>query len=285
MEFCTQVDINNKELGFSHKDKVLMLGSCFTDNIGGQLINAGFDCIVNPFGVLYNPISIIDALIHRTKEFYEWTQQITTHVEQAETEELSGDIYILTFGTSWIYRLKKTGHVAANCKKMPDSLFHRERLSIENIIQQYSYFIEKYIVPYNKKVIFTISPIRHKKDGFHENQLSKSLLLLATDNLCKLFPRNCYYFPAYEIMMDELRDYRFYADDMLHPSQKAVEYIWERFCYTYFDKKTLNFIAEFERLNRTLFHKPFEPEKEEYKQLISITTEKLHKLKDAVQDQ
>jgi hypothetical protein len=280
MEFITKVETGNKGLGISHHERIVMLGSCFVDNIGAKLVDAGFDCTVNPFGTLYNPVSILNALCNRDDEFLRWTQKN----DEISDDEIDADIYILTFGTSWVYQLKQTGHIVANCKKAPENLFQREMVGVEQIAADYGEFIAKKIVPQGKKIVFTVSPIRHKRDGMHENQLSKAVLLLAVDKLCKNYPDNCFYFPAYEIMMDELRDYRFYADDMIHPSAKAVDYIWERFGETYFNKETQRYRNEFESLSKTLSHKPFNSESEEYKQLISTTKDKLNELKYAVRN-
>lgn len=283
MEFRTKVDINSKELRLSHRNKILMLGSCFTDNIGERLTNAGFECVVNPFGALYNPLSIYDTLTDRSPAFYEWTQKacqedIDTIIEQSDT-------YILTFGTAWVYVLNQTGHVVANCKKQPDHLFTRRRVTANEIIAKYSHFIKKSVIPSHKTIIFTVSPIRHKKDGLHENQLSKSILLLAADELSKNYSECCHYFPSYEIMMDELRDYRFYSDDMLHPSQIAIEYIWELFKKAYFGKETCDFIKQFESYNRILRHRPTDVNNEKYIQLIAQTYEQINQLKHAIQNQ
>ena len=280
MEFITKVETGNKGLGISHHERIVMLGSCFVDNIGAKLVDAGFDCTVNPFGTLYNPVSILNALCNRDDEFLRWTQKN----DEISDDEIDADIYILTFGTSWVYQLKQTGHIVANCKKAPENLFQREMVGVEQIAADYGEFIADKIIPQGKKIVFTVSPIRHKRDGMHENQLSKAVLLLAVDKLCKNYPDNCFYFPAYEIMMDELRDYRFYADDMIHPSAKAVDYIWERFGETYFNKETQRYRNEFESLSKTLSHKPFNPESEEYKQLISTTKDKLNELKYAVRN-
>lgn len=284
MEFRTKVDIQNKDLCLSHRQKYLLLGSCFSDSIGEKLVNAGFDCVVNPFGALYNPLSIMNALTARGEEFLQWTQKSCGDLDFDKVIH-SADVLILTFGTAWAYMLKQTGHIVANCKKQPDSLFTRFRVTIDEVIENYSEFIDCTIVPNNKIIVFTVSPIRHKKDGLHENQLSKSVLLLAIDRLCKAYPNFCYYFPSYEIMMDELRDYRFYADDMLHPSLVAVDYIWEQFQQTFFDKKTIGFIEKFEQLNRILHHQPFDVSNEAHQQLVAQTIEQIKDLKHAIQNQ
>ncbi len=278
MEFTTKVETDNSNMRISHHDRIVMLGSCFTDNIGAKLISAGFDCMVNPFGALYNPVSVLNALDRRGSEFYRWIQK------DDYKGGVEADIYILTFGTSWVYRLKETGHIVANCKKQPDNLFLREQISVEQITGEYDEFINRVIIPQGKKIIFTVSPIRHKRDGMHANQLSKSILLLAIDRLCGKYPNACYYFPAYEIMMDELRDYRFYADDMIHPSPKAIDYLWQRFSETYFTKDTIKYKDEFERLDRTLCHRPSDPDNDGYRQLITKTREQIEKLRNAVRN-
>lgn len=282
MELITKVETGNNGLLIRHTDKIVMLGSCFTDNIGARMVDAGFDCTVNPFGALYNPVSILNALDHRDDEFYRWTQLPYSEIPIKQNDDINADLLILTFGTSWVFRLNSTRHIVANCKKQPDKLFSRERLTVEDIVEAYAAYIRKSVIPAGKKIIFTVSPIRHKKDGLHGNELSKSILLLAVDELCGMFPLHCHYFPAYEIMMDELRDYRFYADDMMHPSATAVEYIWARFSDTYFNKETKRYKEEFERLNKVLAHRPSNPDDEAYKQLVSDTERKKAILKDAV---
>lgn len=284
MDFRTKVDIKSNGLHLSHRNRILMLGSCFTDNIGERMMDAGFDCVVNPFGALYNPLSILNALEDRSPAFLEWVQKPYPK-EEFDANISRVDTYILTFGTAWVYVLNQTGLVVSNCKKQPDYLFTRRRLSIDEIVDVFSHFIDTSVIPPRKRIVFTVSPIRHKKDGLHENQLSKSILLLSIDALCKAYPDNCFYFPAFEIMMDELRDYRFYADDMLHPSQIAVNYIWEQFQKAFFEKKTIDFIEQFESLNRTLKHRPTDATNEKYVHLVAQTQEQINQLKHAIQNQ
>ena len=277
MEFRTKVHIHNKGISLSHRYKYLLLGSCFSDSIGDKLMNAGFDCVANPFGALYNPLSIMNALSMKDDEFYRWTQKSCDDLNFDQVIHTI-DVFVLTFGTAWVYELKETGHVVANCKKQPETLFLRRRITIEEIVEKYAQFIENAVVPNHKTILFTVSPIRHKKDGLHENQLSKSILLLAIDCLCKAYP-------SYEIMLDELRDYRFYADDMLHPSQVAVQYIWECFQQTYFSPKTIEFIEQFEHLNRILHHQPLDASNTAHQQLVAQTIEQINQLKHAIQNQ
>lgn len=284
MDFRTKVDIKSNGLHLSHRNRILMLGSCFTDIIGERMMDAGFDCVVNPFGALYNPLSILNALEDRSPAFLEWVQKPYPK-EEFDANISRADTYILTFGTAWVYVLNQTGLVVSNCKKQPDYLFTRRRLSIDEIVDVFSHFIDTSVIPQRKRIVFTVSPIRHKKDGLHENQLSKSILLLSIDAICKAYPDNCFYFPAFEIMMDELRDYRFYADDMLHPSQIAVNYIWEQFQKAFFEKKTIDFIEQFESLNRILKHRPMDATNEKYVHLVAQTQEQINQLKHAIQNQ
>lgn len=280
MDFRTEVEVPDLGMTIGHKDRLAMLGSCFSDNIGERLVDGGFDCEVNPFGVLYNPESIIMALKGRNDEFEQWVQKRPD--DDARRRMDDADVVFVTFGTAWVYRLKETGKTVANCKKQPENLFVRQRLTVDEIVDGWNRFIDD--DNSKRKFVFTVSPIRHKRDGMHDNQLSKSTLLLAVDAICKSHPDRCFYFPAYELVMDELRDYRFYADDMVHPSALAVEFVWEKLCGAMMDKETRRLTAEFARLNRVLRHRPFDAESEDYKQLIEQTRKKIKELKYAVQD-
>ena len=279
MELMTHIDIPESEWKIVDGAKVLLVGSCFADEIGEQMLRGGFEAMVNPFGTLYNPASIAASLLRSISEreyvkdsvelihdeldgmWHSWMHH--SRFSSAEQEVLiekmnrtmhevgtflrEADVLIVTLGTAIIYRIKETGMLVANCHKQPDSLFVRERLSAYDIADQWQMLLQllESVNP-KLKVIFTVSPIRHKRDGFHVNQISKGILLQSLDEIvnCKSSNSKCYYFPSYEIMMDELRDYRFYADDMIHPSEKAVEYIWQRFQDTYFDNKTKDAVAK-----------------------------------------
>lgn len=264
MKLQTTVDIPKSPFEIKHTDKVMLIGSCFADEVGQQFVRGGFDALVNPFGTLYNPASIAAILLrcislNESKELFEdkdgtwhsWMhhskfsamtkeelQSRINSTTQAASEFLhSADVLIITFGTAIIYRLQENGMLVANCHKQPDSLFIRQRLSAYDIEDQWQMLISllQSINP-KLRIIFTVSPIRHKRDGYHVNNVSKGILLQAVDELTV---GNCSsYFPSYEIMLDELRDYRFYADDMIHPSPLAVQYIWERFQDTYFSAQT-----------------------------------------------
>ena len=250
------VDLKCK-VGISYEDKIMMLGSCFSDNIGRQLSDFGFDVCVNPFGTLYNPVSILRSIeiLAGEREFCpEDCVQIGagderwcsfshhTSFARASQEEFlenanaalvnarkffkESNKIIITLGTAWCFRHVSRGHIVSNCLKRPASEFVRERLSSAEVTA----VLDKTaaLCP-GKEIIFTVSPIRHFKDGAHGNQISKSALLLGVDDFLQSTSCTADYFPAYEIMMDELRDYRFYAEDMCHPSAQAVDYIRKRF--------------------------------------------------------
>lgn len=276
MNFQTKIEIPKPTWHIAHTDRILLLGSCFADEVGQQFVRGGFDALVNPFGTLYNPASIAAMLLrsislNECKEVFEdkdgvwhsWMHhsKFSAHSKEEllsrinDTTQLasdflhSADVLIITFGTAIIYRLQENGMLVANCHKQPDSLFTRQRLSAYDIEDQWQMLISL-IQSINPKlrIIFTVSPIRHKRDGYHINNISKGILLQAVDSLCTpsassndtsyIVNGKCTYFPSYEIMLDELRDYRFYSDDMIHPSPLAVRYIWERFQDTYFSAQT-----------------------------------------------
>ena len=257
MKLQTPVADDKCRVGISYNDKIMMLGSCFTDNIGKQLLNYGFDVCVNPFGTLYNPTSIYESVLrliqgtpfteedctqigagsericsfhHHTTFARETRQEFLNNANQAlkKASEFFKECnkVIITLGTSWCYRHLATDRIVCNCLKHPAAEFVREFLPSDQTAAILSSIIS---ACKDKEFIFTVSPIRHFKDGAHGNQLSKSALLLGADSAIRANEKCADYFPAYEIVMDELRDYRFYAEDMCHPSAQAVDYIRERF--------------------------------------------------------
>lgn len=299
--FSTQIDIPHSTVEITYNDRILTLGSCFAENIGNKLQEAFFLTFINPFGVMYNPMSVAQGIRHllSEKEFTatdlfqsgslwnslahsstfsattadEALQKINSRLLAARYFLRETNVMMITLGTAWVFELVENGKIVSNCHKLPASRFTRRRLSVDEIINE---FTEVFGLLRNSypglKFIFTVSPIRHWKDGAHENTVSKSTLHLAVDALEKQFDF-VHYFPAYEIMMDELRDYRFYASDMLHPSDVAVDYIWQRFGDTYFSSETLNLKKELERLRADLNHLPLHPETEEYR-LFQLSVEK-----------
>ncbi len=290
MELMTRIDIPASEWKIPAGAKVLLVGSCFADEIGEKMVRGGFEATVNPFGTLYNPASIAGSLLRSISEreytpdspeliqdemegiWHSWMhhsvfssrnrssliEKVNVTMREVAHFLREADVLIVTFGTAIIYRLKETGMLVANCHKQPDSLFVRERMSSYDIVDQWQMLLQllESVNP-KLKIIFTVSPIRHKRDGYHVNQVSKGILLQATDEIVnsKSSDHQWDYFPSYEIMMDELRDYRFYADDMIHPSAKAVEYIWQRFQDTYFDNRTKDVVAKAEKVWRQHQHR------------------------------
>ena len=290
MNFRTEIQIKKSAEKINHNQKILLLGSCFAQNMQVKFAEGGFEAM-HPFGAIYNPYSVAnsfkliaeniapnpDSLFFQKDKWNSYAfhssysnsdkneavRQMTDAVREAN-EILNSEIpiIIITLGTSWVYELNETGEIVANCHHSAASSFTRRAMEVEEIIE-----VLKPICSLGKRVIFTVSPVRHLKDGAHENQLSKSRLLLAVDRLTKEYA-NCEYFPSYEIMLDELRDYRFFADDMAHPTALAVDYIWERFSDTYFSKNTIDGIKEYEKIVKTEKHKPSNPESEQYLALL-----------------
>ena len=306
MNFRTQVERPERVTEIGYSDHLLLLGSCFAENIGKLLLANKFCCDVNPYGILYNPLSIArtlqemaEGVVYTENNLFEadgvwhsWMHhgsfssdisaedclnRINTRLSKATDTLATTDWLVVTWGTAFVY--EHEGQVVGNCHKQPDRLFSRRRLSVDEIVERWTDVLSNlHRLNPSLKVMFTVSPIRHAKDGMHGNQLSKSTLLLAIDQLREKFSC-CHYFPSYEIMMDELRDYRFYADDMLHPSSLAVEYIWECFSQTYFGKETLQAMKEWREIRKGLQHKPFRPYSEAYRQFLSQIMLKIERMK------
>ncbi len=317
MNLITPVHISKPSFDINHAQRILMLGSCFVDEMGAKLQADKFHCLVNPFGVLYNPASIAALLLRSISEreyddqspeilfadglFHSWMHhsQFSSANKKELTDRLNStlllvsewlqqaDILIITFGTSYIYRLKDTGMLVSNCHKQPDSLFLRQRLSAYDIADSWKTLLQLlHSVNPKLRVIFTVSPIRHKRDGLHENQLSKAELLLAIDEILQTSPvqDRSYYFPSYEILLDELRDYRFYATDMVHPSPLAVDYIYEKFQDSFMDREEQRLSALCREVQAALEHKPFHSEAEAYQQFIQQTIQKINYIKQRCPD-
>ena len=308
MNFRTQVELPEKQTEIRHSERIMLFGSCFAENIGNLLEENKFRCDVNPFGVLYNPLSIANALnqILEGKEYREedlffsgglwhsWmhhsdfsapTQEetlalINSRLAKAKENLAKADWLVMTWGTAYVYMHKEMQTVVGNCHKQPEKTFRRLRQNAEAFVEECLGVLKKCRdVNPNLKVLFTVSPIRHAKDGMHGNQLSKATLLLAIDEICRTCP-DCFYFPSYEIVMDELRDYRFYADDMVHLSSKAVEYIWKCFCQCYFSKETQGIMKEWAEIKRAIDHKPFRPDSEAYRTFLSQIVLKMMQIKE-----
>lgn len=278
MKLYTSVEIAPSARKIGYGDKILLLGSCFADNIGAKFAEHYFQTTINPLGTLYNPASIalsitdsqhpiLDSrLIYHNGLWHSMMHHGTfSGKDKAAVQARCLDGYerlqralkeattvIVTFGTAWVYEMD--GQVVANCHKLPANRFTRRCLAVDEIVEMWQPIVAS--MP-DKQWIFTVSPIRHVKDGLHANQVSKAILLQAVDELGQS------YFPSYEIMMDELRDYRFYAEDMVHPSQVAVEYIWQRFVETYMTEDTRGEMRTLYQLWQDYHHRFLHPDSEE----------------------
>lgn len=266
MKFRTEIGKVDIPVEIRHSVPLLMLGSCFTAEIGAKLNMDGFDVMYNPFGALYNPCSIANCLQralagvpYGDNDLREgprgWhcldystvfsgadRNSVIEAIEKTRSDMAAQlqrkPVVFLTLGTSFVFEEKTTGRVVGNCHKFPASYFTRRRLELSEIIEVLSKCVELLIDAGVNEIVFTVSPIRHTADGLHGNMLSKSLLLLAVEEMCCKFPHKVYYFPAFEILYDDLRDYRFYDSDMKHPSEVAVDYIYSIFSETFFSSET-----------------------------------------------
>ena len=332
MDFQTIVHISPSAWQIGYEDHVLLLGSCFSDSVAEKMAACYLPHTSNPYGTLYNPLSIAQAMDTQTDE--EWivsdkglyhsllrhgsfsgTDEREVRRAVAESREqmaqalTQATVVIITFGTAWVYEYE--GRVVANCHKLPASAFTRRRLTVSEIVAVWKPILERYK---DKHFIFTVSPIRHIKDGLHENQLSKGILMAAVEELIRqdppqpslqregveelpsaietnLSPSLCRegrggashwgieYFPSYEIVLDELRDYRFYAEDMVHPSAQAVQYVWERFVSTYMSPQTQQDMQTLHRFYQKKHHRILHPDSEESKRFLLQLAEEEKRLK------
>lgn len=303
MNFTTKIDIPKSDILITHRSHILMMGSCFAENMGKLLIDNKFTTNLNPFGILYNPASISQALrlLIDKKQFspndlFEHNglyhsfmhhgsfsntdkdrciENINESMERAATDLRKTDVLFLTFGTAYVFHSKEQGKIVSNCHKLPAALFDRYQLDIDAIVNDWVQLIKDlHKINPLLQIIFTVSPIRHLKDGAHDNQLSKSTLLLSIDKIIKE-TSNTTYFPSYEIVLDELRDYRFYNEDMVHPNSTAIKYIWERFSETYLSDEAHPIIDEWRKIQMALNHRPINKDSEEHKHFLRQTLLKL----------
>lgn len=293
MEFRTPVNITLAPFAIEPRERMLFVGSCFADNIGRRFVDDKFRATVNPYGVMYNPASIMHTVKRWTGELVAAQSEASdsgseTSDFNSEASDSGSDVRqaiseapqtaVFTLGTNHVYILNETGEIVDNCQKRPQRLFTERELSVDECADYLREAVTKLrqINP-SVRIIITVSPIRYAKYGFHGSQLSKATLLLAADKLTKEMD-NVVYFPAYEIVNDELRDYRFYREDMLHPTDQAVEYIWQRFGETFFSKQTVKFLEEWRPIKAALAHRPFNPEAEEYKKFLEKAKEREREL-------
>ena len=281
--------------------KIFALGSCFAENMAERLSRAKFTITSNPFGVLFNPYSIAGTIerLSATRAFAvcditagregffsydahssldgksqsEAFANLNKAVAQGSKALQKAEWVILTFGTAWVY--EREGKVVANCHKQPSSEFKRRRLSVEEIVERYDRLLEG--VLHDKRVILTVSPVRHIGDGLQENSVSKATLRLAVEELVARH-ENAYYFPSFEILIDDLRDYRYYGDDLAHPSKMAVDYVWERFCEAVLSDSAKALLPQIEQIVTAAEHRPFNPESEAHRAFCRKMLERIEAL-------
>ena len=309
MQFRTQIPISKSNHPLDYNSKIVSLGSCFAENMGDKFQYFKFHNTINPFGIIFNPVSIekiiqkaINTALFTEKDIFFHNERwhcfdVHSDLSNSNKEDLLGSLnalikstnrqlaqsthIIITYGTSWIYRNIESDSIVANCHKVPQKQFKKELLSVAEIEESIANTLKLiHAVNPNSTIIFTVSPVRHIKDGFVENQVSKSNLISALYSVLNLPPSEmkAAYFPSYEIIMDELRDYRFYAEDMLHPNQVAIDYIWKRFMETTISETAFAVMDEVERIQKSLSHKPFNPDSESHLKFKSKVREKITKL-------
>lgn len=308
MQFFTKVPISDSENLISYQSKIVSIGSCFAENMGKKFDFYQFQNTTNPFGIIFNPVSIEKIIFRVTSKKYFTEKDVFFHNERWHCFEIHSELshsdknyflknlneiiddfyekisssthFIITLGTSWVYKTNENSEVVSNCHKVPQKEFSKHLLSTSEISKSLQKTIDlvKIINP-ECHFIFTISPIRHIKDGFTENQVSKSHLISAVYNLIKSAKnQRLSYFPSYEIIMDELRDYRFYSEDLLHPNPTAINYIWSRFVDTNFEKTTYSTMKEVETIQNGLQHRSFNSESISHQKFLKNLDEKIQNI-------
>ena len=298
MQFTTKIPVQKSSFPIDYDSKIMLLGSCFAENMGEKFQYFKFQAITNPFGIIFNAVSL-EKLIRRAVENRMFTEndiffhndlwhcfevhsELSNPDKDAFLESLNDLIrltnqqlndsthIIITLGTSWVYRNIESDEIVANCHKVPQKQFTKELLSINQTEESLQSIISLiHSVNPNCNFIFTVSPVRHIKDGFVENTLSKAHLVAAIRKTITNNPSLITYFPAYEIMMDELRDYRFYAEDMLHPNQTAIDYIWIQFFENYISESEFGLMNEICSIQKGLKHRPFNPNTESHQKFLN----------------
>ncbi len=306
--FRTEIHPKNIADKIEYDSKIMFLGSCFATNIGEKFKNARLNSMVNPYGVIYNPMSVdktLKAIVNnrtfvsedlhffgdhwhsffhhssfsdRDKE--KCLQKMNENNALAHNYLKSCKYLFITFGTAWVYQWIEDEEIVSNCHKYPSKSFNRYILNVDEIVTAYKKLLTKLLVFNPKlKIVFTVSPVRHFKDGTHANQISKSTLLLAVDSIVEQF-ESCDYFPAYELLLDDLRDYRFYDIDMVHPNSLAIDYIWRKLESCFFSTKTLDYIKEMHKLVNALGHRPYDSSSESHQIFLNKQIEKINYLKN-----
>ncbi len=305
--FRTIVSAASPRFGISYQTRLMSIGSCFSENIGRKFLESKFNININPFGQQYNPLSIAHAinLLLENKPFTQndlvyhdelWhsfahhgsfsgdskeevLNNINTRLQKAAEDLRTADVLFLTFGTSHIFELKETGRVVSNCHKMPSSVFNQRLVSPQEIVDTLVNVLTRLKTYHPKlKTVFTVSPVRYFAFGHYENSVSKAHLFTAIHQLQKSNP-DFYYFPAYEMVIDDLRDYRFYAEDMLHPNNQATEYVWQRLCETMLAKESVEIMKELQEITQAAGHRPRNPYTEAHGKFIEKYLTKINELK------
>jgi hypothetical protein len=308
MKLQTNIQLKKQlENPINYQSKMVLLGSCFSENIGAKFDFYKFQVLQNPFGILFHPTAIEKFIYQVVSEkvftdndiFFKnerWhcfdvhssmsssnketlLSNLNSGIESTNLALKNATHCIITFGTSWVYRFSETDEIVANCHKIPQKKFTKELLSVNQISKSVQNIIS-FLIAINPeiRVIFTVSPVRHLKDGFEENSQSKAHLIAAIHAISK--DKNVFYFPSYEIMMDELRDYRFYGEDMIHPNQIAVQYIWEKFITTWFSEEIIPIMHEIESIQKGLLHKPFHENSEKHQAFLENLEGKKRKIQE-----
>ena len=302
--FRTEIQKKKAESSISHKDSIMLIGSCFAENIGGKLSEYKFQTNLNPFGILFNPVSIAqslntltDSFLFKESDLHFYNNEWISFYHHGKFSHPNGDIclknineklvesraflqkanfLILTLGSTVSYSYK--GNIVANCHKVPQKEFQKQMLSHQDVVSALMNSIEK-IKAINKdlKLIFTVSPVRYIKNSMTENTLSKAQLIIAVHELIHRV-KDSYYFPAFEMMMDDLRDYRFYNDDMVHPSPMAIDYMWENFAYTFFDEKTIDLNEQIKDICLAANHRMKDPYSADSKHFRELQIKKIKQI-------
>lgn len=312
MQFTTKIPVQKSRFPIDYDSKVMLLGSCFAENMGNKFDYFKFQATTNPFGIIFNTVSL-EKLIHRCVGNRIFTEndiffhnelwhcyEVHSELSNSDKEEFLSNLNsilestyrhiaslthcIITLGTSWVYRNNETNEIVANCHKVPQKNFTKELLSISQTEESLQNIVSLiHTVNPNCHFIFTVSPVRHIKDGFAENTLSKAHLIAAIHKTIIHHPSPITYFPAFEIMMDELRDYRFYAEDMLHPNQTAIDYIWIQFFENYISESVFGLMNEIGSIQKGLQHRPFNPNTESHQKFLEATKIKTGKIQEKLQ--
>jgi hypothetical protein len=301
--FLTEVKLEKSDASLGLDDQILNVGSCFAINIGQKLSNYKFSSTVNPFGTIFNPISIFKLLnlaalndiiqssgvVENQELFHHYDlhsdlsdvdqqqllEKANLRIGQVGKHLESTTVIVYTFGTAIVYELASSGEIVANCHKVSPDQFNQRYLEVDEIVNAFriNYSLMK---NRNKNVrfILTVSPVRHHKDSFQQNSVSKAILRIASERIVNSFA-DVEYFPAYEIMIDELRDYRFYAENMLHPNEVAVDYIWQKFMQVFFSPETIKFVSEWDKIRKAIAHRPTNPQSKAHQQFLRKTIEQL----------